>query len=429
MRRRIAGAHIMYKIKILLGFLQVASFVVLANDVPWPQSTRAFYKYGMGWSIVDWIPWQQVGCLVYRDFYHQLFAATITPLLLLAVALVSFLLPAYISCGRGARAPVVRTGTRLMLAQSELRHLEKKKARRKFWKVVFFACLLVYPLIVSRLASFFHCRSVNGVSYLAPDLRLRCYDSQWYAVLPFALTCIAVYALGIPAWFFYTLRRYRGRYRELDVQVQMGFLVLAYRQELWWFEVLDLAYKAAIVCAPRFVRQDYQMVVAMLLSGLYLIALILLRPYVRKGDDRLHLVVVASVFCIALAGQVLVEASTALDAVLIEVLLVLLPVHCFFLFLVMTVRVSLKFLWGGRRHRVNVEALQKHAVSGSVIDLGADSRLSVSEFSGSRSRAGSRSRSRSSLDVQSGKRMASLGSKHALMGQSHMLRSSSLNVD
>lgn len=104
-----------------------------------------------------------------------------------------------------------------------------------------------------------------------------------------------------------------------DIRVALGFLYDAYTAKLWWFEIVDMANKLFLVSIVGFFPPDWQLGLAMVrpvtvtcLHGVttppqawtvgYLMVLLLAKPYVRKGDDRLHLLVQLEIYLFLLAG-------------------------------------------------------------------------------------------------------------------------------
>ena len=61
----------------------------------------------------------------------------------------------------------------------------------------------------------------------------------------FAGIMIIVYPIGVPAFFFVMLYRYRKRLDEIGIRAQLGFLYDAYTRDMWFFEM---------VCSPAPLR-------------------------------------------------------------------------------------------------------------------------------------------------------------------------------
>ena len=57
--------------------------------------------------------------------------------------------------------------------------------------------------------------------------------------------------VGIPAIFFTLLMRYRHRFAENSVRLQLGFLYDGYLTGNWWFELIDMMHKLVRALAWR----------------------------------------------------------------------------------------------------------------------------------------------------------------------------------
>ena len=70
-----------------------------------------------------------------------------------------------------------------------------------------------------------------------------CSPYDRWSWLPYALVMIVVYPIGIPAAFFFLVRRNLGRLREPDIRMTLGFLYEAYDHDMYWFELMDMTNK------------------------------------------------------------------------------------------------------------------------------------------------------------------------------------------
>ena len=50
----------------------------------------------------------------------------------------------------------------------------------KVFKTSFMLLFVAYPGVALKIMRMFHCVDVEGVSWLAADMRLRCYDAEWW---------------------------------------------------------------------------------------------------------------------------------------------------------------------------------------------------------------------------------------------------------
>ncbi len=173
--------------------------------------------------------------------------------------------------------------------------------------------------------------------------------------------------IGIPLFFLALLRSNRDKMRSKDpflrnfVEVQLGFLYAGYRDDAWYFELIDMFHKVTPLPASplRLVRlilnglcvllvcvlllcgvqltitsmlglfpQGAQLPVGQTIAIVYMIILLHLNPYIRRDDDRLHLLTQVEVFLYLAAGWLFynlpVDAYSVQNDLLMSVLLILL---------------------------------------------------------------------------------------------------------
>jgi hypothetical protein len=166
----------------------------------------------------------------------------------------------------------------------------RRRAKAHLWRGFLFTLFLLYPGVSSRVLSVLVCRNVNGVNYLAADMSLKCgsSDSEWNDYAGLAAFFTLVYPIGIPIFFFALLWRHRHDLRTTATQADFGFLYEAYTSQTWWFELVDMANKLILTSLLLFLPLDWQMPTGMIVITLYIIAVLLLQPYVRNGDDQLQ---------------------------------------------------------------------------------------------------------------------------------------------
>jgi len=225
------------------------------------------------------------------------------------------------------------------MSDSELYRMARKRSRRKFWKLTLFTVFLLYPGVSSVIFSLFVCKEVDGVDYMVTDFTIRCHDDRWFKFLGPAVVMILIYPVGVPAFMFYLLRRYRKRLMSAAVRVQLGFLYEAYNLEMWYFELVDMAHKLIMTSLLAFMDVSFQMPAGMIVATIYLGIILLGRPYLRKGDDRLHLFAQTEIYLIVLAGFILFDsAAVGLDErtdILLSTVMIMLTVGVFLAFLIM----------------------------------------------------------------------------------------------
>ena len=96
----------------------------------------------------------------------------------------------------------------------------------------------------------FRCIYIDGTSWLAADMRLQCYTTEWAGYAVYALLCGVVYVVGFPLGVFVILYRRRHKLFGSDndpfvatTKLKYGFLYTAYGPSAWWWEVEELVRK------------------------------------------------------------------------------------------------------------------------------------------------------------------------------------------
>jgi uncharacterized membrane protein len=175
-----ARGMVTYKIKIMVGFMQIVTNMAVVLDVAWPSYFQSFTSF-FSWINLDFVPWQSVGCVSPFSFYSKLIAITVTPIGIVFLICVFFLAPLNYMARK-----------KYSEAESEYQVAKQKRIRRVFWKLVLFSLFLLYPGVSSSVLSVFVCRDINGKPYLLADFSLQCYSSDWMAALPLTIIMILV---------------------------------------------------------------------------------------------------------------------------------------------------------------------------------------------------------------------------------------------
>jgi len=296
-----------YKLKIIIGFLQIATNLAFFVDIPWPQGYVEFIK---NFNVVnlDFVPWQSVGCVQALNFYTKFLVVTLTPIGLLGVLTAFFLLPMYYIDQRD-------------FDDDDRRRAARKRTLRKFWKLCLFTVFLMYPGVSSVVLNLFVCKDIYGQLYLVTDFTLKCADTDWYNYLGPVIIMTFLYPIGVPAFFFYMLNKNKDKLNQPGIRMQLGFLYEAYNLDVWWFELVDMLHKLTMTSLLAFLPVEGQMPTGMCVAIAYILVILLRRPYLRKGDDRLHLFAQTEIYLVVLAGYILYELNivtldTATDVLL-----------------------------------------------------------------------------------------------------------------
>ena len=92
-----------------------------------------------------------------------------------------------------------------------------ERAKTRGWQYSMIVILFVHPAVSGQAFFFFSCKAIMDnvedssvpTYYLVADYSLKCYDDDWYKLLPLAIFRVAGFAMGTPAFFTYLLRKHR----------------------------------------------------------------------------------------------------------------------------------------------------------------------------------------------------------------------------
>lgn len=245
----------------------------------------------------DIMQWTRFGCVMPLNFLDKHLVVAVFPFVLFGMLLLLYLFPKFIMY-------LFRRLKSKSLADVLRNRMRFYRGLLKFWKLFLFTIFLIYPTVSSSILKFYSCREVNGVSYLTADFRVRCDSSEWKSRVALNILFTILFPLAIPIGFATLLYFNRQSLDHPKVLLSMGFLYAAYHRDIWWFEIVDIVHKLALTSLLVFVPLDYRLQIGIIIVGFYLMLSVSLRPYVRKGDDRLHLLILCELLLMLIGGYV-----------------------------------------------------------------------------------------------------------------------------
>lgn len=288
--------NFVYKLKIMLGFFQICVAMALNLDLPLPGMFKSFIS-SFNFANFDVVQWTRFGCVVPITFLEKHFMVACFPFALLSGIFLIYLFPKWISYYYHHR----RANDAVESAKLRLRF---KRGVRKFYKMILFSLFLIYPTVSAIILRLYSCRSIEGISYLNADFRIRCDSKEWKMYAKFNIFFTLVFPVGIPLLFMFLMYTRRHNLHRPEVLVKLGFLYAAYFEDAWWFEIADILHKLALTSLLVFAPLNYRLPVAMVIVLIYLMTFMLVRPYIRKGDDRLHGLVLVELLLLLIGGHV-----------------------------------------------------------------------------------------------------------------------------
>jgi hypothetical protein len=259
-------------LKTFITYLQILSVSDSAFKIPWPKGFLTFLRYLVPINL-DFFSISGLGCLVQYKFYDS--------------HLFMMLMP-----------PFVGSFVYLTYSIGLWRH--RKHYKNKFTKgmqtayanhVIQFTMwitILVYPALSSRAIQYFTCsEKIDGKHYLMKDYNLYCYEGDWLSHLPIGIIGVALYPLGIPAFFGISLWLRRKRLEETAVLHRYGFLYEMYIKKNYWWDVYEMLQKLFLtgVIVLIFPGKVLQVVLVVLADLMFLMNLLIQKPH-KPGPTR-----------------------------------------------------------------------------------------------------------------------------------------------
>lgn len=225
-----------------------------------------------------------------------------------------------------------------------------------------------YTLLVSATVNPLNCvESGDGKWRMLRNQQVICYEGFWLTnVLPTVLLGCVIYLIGIPFLMWYILFRYRGRRDSNEFLAYFGGLVLPYRHQYEWFELVNMIRKSCIAVFIDFFflfQTAYmQMFATIALVFVFLMLQFFLSPYKLPFNNSISFLWISvSMFCL-FTGLVFVNESVA-DW---ETRFFAVMVYFMFVFAcVMTVKVGVQELMYYRKYNKN---LDKRSTVKSVVE-------------------------------------------------------------
>jgi hypothetical protein len=206
-------------------------------------------------------------------------------------------------------------------------HREKRLHwRRKATRLVLFTLFMIYPGVSSYILNAFACRKVADTYYLLVDFNLICYDARWDGYAAWAGFCIALFPIGIPVAFFLLLLKNKAKLQTPEVGMSLGFLYQAYSLDVWYFELVAMGFKLFLTSMLLFFPAKAQMPLAMTACIIYLIIVLLKRPYAHAIVETTEIVSVSCLANIFFSGFVLFTLGHPGVGSLIDVLMSILMI-------------------------------------------------------------------------------------------------------
>jgi len=175
---------------------------------------------------------------------------------------------------------------------------------------------------------------------------VKCYEGRWQIFALLNIFFILVYPIGIPVLFFSILYRNRAVLQSAAFRVKYSFLYDAYTGKLWMFEMADMANKLFMTSILAFFPSTAQVQVALVWNTMFTMVLLLIQPYLRKGDDRLHQIAQIEIYALILMAYTLTHPLQPFDPTtdaLLSAILILITL-CFLIYFIVQATLGIRKL-------------------------------------------------------------------------------------
>merc|ERR1711865_522538 len=309
-----------HRLRILIGYAQIASALVFSFDIPWPPMTLKFLKSltFINFNFMDFFA-PIDPCLLHTPFLKQAaFHMAILPLCVFVILSASFV-------------------AMLRIKSKDV----WPKAKSTLVTIVF----LLYPGIVTRVFTTFKCKKIGDKRYLVADYSVVCGEGDHATMSAVMLVFAGVYVIGIPlgsTLISFCNKKLLAVGDDASPALQkkseafanvFGALYDAYEPRFWWFEAVIMIEKALltgglVLIAPG---SSAQVLVGLIIASGFLIVLMQTKPYQETEEDILQTIATVSTCATLLIGFTLKvdrgmsgEQAGEYDDKIIDIILILL---------------------------------------------------------------------------------------------------------
>lgn len=336
---------VMFKFKILTGFFQIITSAPFQAGVQWPSAYLAFIQ-NFQFVNFDFMPWSSLSCLAPIDHLTKSLIIGLVPIGLILLIVVFFVLPLQIMDLRDYR-------------DEDTSRWRREEMRVQFCRLSLFTVFCMYPHVSATILNVYNCVPVGNLSLLVEDVTVVCGSERWQSFALMNMLFVLLYPIGIPLMYFVILYKWhrKRQLRSPHTLVIAGFLYNAFSDQMWYFELIDMAFKLGMTALIPFLPHRFELPVACCAVTLYITMLLLLKPYVRKGDDRMHLLTLCELYLFCLVGYIISVEGAYTEAVdaLLSTLLISIMFALVLAFVTMSLR-NCKKLWNFRQRKMRLKA-------------------------------------------------------------------------
>ena len=300
------------RLKIMIGWGQVASSVGTTFAVPWPPmfvSLIGNFSAIFNFDIFGFF--SGFGCFFDASFGTNFIAHMLTLPLLLLLLVIAWRLALW----RAPQVPSQMIKNRLIYAGLLL-------------------SFFMYPGLGVKICRVFKCREVDSVQYLDADVSQICYEGTHAALAGAAGVFVLAYLIGIPAWTYRQLRQHRGSIvgRETspldpNVQARYGHLFMQYKPAFWYEELVEMGRKLILTAGVSMLTSHSaaQLLIGILVCFANHTFILENRPFADTSDELLSKLAGIQIFLTLLFG-IMLKVNVQSDQTAIDIMLVIITI-------------------------------------------------------------------------------------------------------
>jgi hypothetical protein len=290
--------HIMPKLKILVGFVQVLSYLPVVFEVPWPSAFK------------EWIAWMQLFSL---DIFEPLLAMSCNlrggflPLFSMHMGLIPLLSIVAIVADRLVRC---------------IRGREKHQNLHLF-RALDLIMFFTYAGMCSRIFVLFRCIRVDDVWYLVADMRVQCFEKSWNNSMALAVVCMLILMFGIPFTYLFTMCNNREYLYDRDsfhdnkfseelaqhrwIKNVLGSVYDPYRKGFYYSDQVETLRRVLLTGGLVLLGEDSvtRIFLGVLISMIWLLFVAGFHPYASNWDNTLSIILSAQIVVTLVSGMAL----------------------------------------------------------------------------------------------------------------------------
>lgn len=169
------------------------------------------------------------------------------------------------------------------------------------------------PLARAALAIFSCVQLSNGQWYLMADMRLRCFSSDWWGLVPVGIVATLVYAVGVPLLIgLVTLFKRDAMLADDAVLRRYGMLLKVVRLHFWWMPLVTFAKRLVLVLISLLVANTALLCASLLAvivgTG---IAQFFIRPYFYRELETLDFALSLTLGLLLVSVLMLISADSS----------------------------------------------------------------------------------------------------------------------